>query len=131
MKKSEIIKFLSENELVDIQEIEYKEGLVLRFFYDFDSDELSAAKAYSNEESDHEEESEEWYSEFFLPYLSDIALDNVSDVIDEANEEFEVQAQFVSYDIDPSNYNYNEFIAVFFEEDKDLDIDDVMDELGL
>jgi hypothetical protein len=131
VNKSGIIKFLSENELSDIQEIEYKEGLVLRFFYDFDDVELDGAKAYSNEESDYEEESTEWYSEFFLPYLNDTAIDNVTDIVDELNEEFGIEAQFISYDIDSANYSYNEFVAVFFEGDKKIDIDDVMDELGL
>lgn len=132
MKKSEIIKFLIENDLSDVEELKYKEDItVLRFFYDFDKEEIEAAKAYSNEESDYDAESSEWYSEYFIPYLSDIAIDNVNDIVEDTMEEFEAEAQFVSFDIDVNNYQYNEFIAVFYNEGNKVDLDEVMDELGL
>lgn len=132
MKKSEIIRFLSENELADVEDVKYKDGIVVvRFFYDFDDDEIKAAKAYANEESDFETESEEWYRDYVLPYLNEIAIDNVEDVINDAKENFEIEGQFISYDIDLVDYNYNEFIAIFYDEDKDVDIDEVLDDLEL
>ncbi|GIM29579.1 hypothetical protein CPJCM30710_22450 [Clostridium polyendosporum] len=132
MKKSELIKFLTENDLSDVEELKYKDNItVSRFFYDFDKEEIEAAKAYSNEESDYDAESDEWYSEYFIPYLSDIAIDNVNDIIEDTTEEFEVEAQFVSFDVDVNNYQYSEFIAIFYDEDNKVDLDEVLDDLGL
>ncbi|WP_040212191.1 hypothetical protein [Clostridium polynesiense] len=131
MDINEIKQYLLDNDFSEVEEIEYKgEALLLRAFYDFDEDEIKAAKAYSSDESDYEAESEEWYSEFFLPYLSDLAVDNAGQTIEEAMEEFEVNAQFVAYDIDINNYDYNEFIIAFSEKDE-LDIESILEEIGL
>ena len=132
MVSSEILKSLKEKDLSDIEEIKYKKGFVLvRFFYDFDKDELSAAKAYADEENTYESESEEWYKELYLPYLYDIALDNVEEVIDEVMEESEVEGQFLAYDVDINNPTYGEFVALFNDINEEKDIEEVMDELGL
>ncbi len=73
MVKNEIIKALKETVVSDIEEIKYKRGyLLVKFFYDFDDDEISAARTYSNEEGTYESETEEWFKELYLPYLYDI-----------------------------------------------------------
>lgn len=132
MNKKAIIETLEKNNLSEIEEIEYKEGVaVLRFFYDFDEDEIKAARAYSNDESEDEENGDIWYEEFFLPYLNDLAVDNVGEVIEEIMEDLDVDAQFVSYDMDEEEYNYNEFIAVFFSKGETLEIETVLDELEM
>lgn len=132
MEQNQIISFLEDNELSDIEVINYQgEGIVLRFFYDFDEDEVKAAKAYANDESEDEENGEVWYEEFFLPYLNDLAVDNVGDIVEEAMEKLNVGCQFVAYDMDEEEYNSSEFIAVFFEKGKELDIETVLDELEL
>ncbi|MCM8711340.1 hypothetical protein M2651_09880 [Clostridium sp. SYSU_GA19001] len=132
MDKKAIIEILEKNELSEIEEIEYKEGsLVLRFFYDFDEDEIESARAYANDESEDEENGDIWYEDFFLPYLNDLAVDNVGEYIEEIMEEHEVDAQYVSYEIDEEEYSYNEFIAAFFPKGKAVEIEEVLEELEL
>ena len=72
MDSSEIISYLEENGLADVEEVKQDdESAVIKFYYDFDKEEISAAKSYSNEESDYEEESDEWYR-----WVVDIDLEN-------------------------------------------------------
>lgn len=132
MKKSEVLNFLSESGLSEVEEIKYKSKiLVVKFYYDFDKEELEAAKAYANEESDYDAESKDWLSEYVLPYLNDLATDNVGEMIEEAMEEFDIEGQYAAFDIDLNNYAYNEFIAVFTNQGEEVELDDVMDDLDL
>lgn len=132
MVKNEIIKALKEKGVSDIEEIKYKRGyLLVKFFYDFDDDEISAARSYSNEEGTYESETEEWYKELYLPYLYDISLDNVEEYIEEITEEYEIQGQFVAYDVDINNPTFGEFLALFSEDEEEVDIDEVVEELDL
>lgn len=132
MDKKKIIDFLSQNELENIEELNYKEGaFVVRCTYEFDDAEIDAAKAYANDESEDEEEGEIWYEEFFYPYLSDLAIDNVGEILEELMEKEDIDAQFVSYEIDEEDYGYNEFIVVFTSKDNDIDIEKVLEELNI
>ncbi|WP_163191730.1 hypothetical protein [Clostridium thermarum] len=132
LDKKQIIKFLEDNDLTDVEELKYKDdALVVRFYYDFDSDELASARAYANDECEDEQESDEWYDEFFLTYLNEIAVDNAGEIIEELMEEFELQAQYITYETDKESYDYCEFIAVISEIDKNYNIEDVLDELEL
>ncbi|MCY6356486.1 hypothetical protein [Clostridium sp. ZS2-4] len=129
MKERKIIEFLGKNDLSDVEELDYEDGMVVsRFFYDFDEDELSAAKNYASDESGDTEDGEVWKEEFYIPYLNDIAADNVGEIIEEVIEEFELVAQYVSYGVDEEQER-NEFIAVFSKED--FDIEEVLDKLDL
>lgn len=135
MDKNNIVKYLLVSGLSEVEEIEYKdkETLVLRFFYDFDEDELSAAQAYAEEECEEDENEEKFY-DFYVPYLNEIAVDNVSDIVEGLMEEEGLKAQFISYDVETDETNeeepYAEFIAVVTE-DKDVDIEKILDELNL
>ncbi|NLZ48254.1 MAG: hypothetical protein GX895_05590 [Clostridiales bacterium] len=132
MDKNKIISFLEDNDLSEVEEIKSEDGvLVLRFFYDFDRDELEAAKAYANDECEEEEESEEWYEEYFLPYLNEIAIDNTGEVIEDLIDEFDVQAQYITYETDEDTYDYSEFVAVIYEKDKNCDIEEILDDLDM
>lgn len=132
MKKSEVLNFLSESGLSEVEEIKYKSKiLVAKFYYDFDKEELEAAKAYADDESDYDAESKEWLSEYVLPYLNDLAIDNVGEMIEEAMEEFDIEGQYAAFDIDLNNYAYNEFIVVFTNQGEEVELDDVMDDLNL
>lgn len=132
MDKKAIIKVLSENKLNSIEEVPYnEEALVVRFFYEFDNEEIDAAKAYSNDESEDEENGDEWYEEFFLPYLNDLAVDNVGEIIEDIMEKLNIEGQFVSYEMDEEEYSYNEFIAAFFPQGKLKEIEEVLEELEL
>ncbi|SUY47808.1 Uncharacterised protein [Clostridium putrefaciens] len=132
MKKDEIIDFLLEREISEVEEIPYKNDiLVLRAYYDFDEEEMKSAKAYANDECKSEEEDNEWYDDFLLPYLSDVAIDNVGELVEDLMEEFEVEGQYVSYDIPKENCKYNEFILAVCSKNKELDIEDILNELNL
>ncbi|KYH30298.1 MULTISPECIES: hypothetical protein [Clostridium] len=128
MNKKEVLQFLRENGLEDVEEISAKNGLlVVRFFYEFDEDELEAARGYANDESEEDEDGDSWREEYYLPYLDDIATDNVGEIIEEVAEEFNVIGQYVSYD--SNEENRCEFIGVFSNED--FDIEEVLEELDL
>lgn len=132
LNKKEVTTFLEDNDLTDIEEINYKEdALVIRFYYDFDSEELASAKAYANDECEEEQESDEWFEEFFLPYLNELAIDNVGEVMEELMEDLELKVQYVTYETDKEGYDYCEFVAVVSEKDKKYEIEDILDELEL
>ena len=131
INKEKLISYLEENGLEEIEELKVKNDLVvLRLFYDFDEDEIKAATAYANDE-ESDEESDEWNDEYYLPYLNDVAVDNVGSIIEDSFEEFDIEGQFASYDVDKENSDYCEFIAAFFEKDSDYDLDEIIDELNL
>ena len=88
MDITEIITYLEENGLGEVEEIKKVKGaVIIKFYYDFDNDELAAARSYANDESDFEAESDEWYSEYYIPYLKDIAIDNVEGICEDMSEE--------------------------------------------
>ena len=131
INKEKLISYLEENGIEEIEELKVKNDLVvLRLFYDFDEDEIKAATAYANDE-ESDEKSDEWNDEYYLPYLNDVAVDNVGSIIEDSFEEFDIEGQFASYDVDKENSDYCEFIAAFFEKDSDYDLDEIIDELNL
>ena len=126
MEVSKIINILDENFLNEIEELRVEKDLVLlRFYFDFDEDVLNAAKSYSNEESDYEEESNEWYKEYLIPYLYEYGNDEVLDVIEEIIEELEIEGELMAFQMDPSNVEAMQFMALFTNGDKDISIEDV------
>lgn len=130
MHKAEMVRFLQQNGLNDVEVIDYKDDIfVVSFFYDFDKDELGAAKDYADDESGEEQYSDNWANEFFIPYLNDIAVDNIGDVIEETMEKFEVKGEFVSYGMDLEEGEYSGFVAVFSK--SSFDIEKVLDDLEL
>ena len=132
LNKQYIINFLNLNELSDIAEIEYKKGTIaLKFKYYYDEVEMDAATCYANEEGDFKQDKEEWYEEYFLPYLSDIAADNVEDIMEECAQQMEIEYEFIGCDISQDAYEFNEFAVVFYGEDADIEIDDILFELDI
>ena len=132
LNKQYIINFLNKNDLSDISEIKYKRGTIaLKFKYYYDEVEIEAATSYANEEGNFKENKEEWYEEHFLPYLSDIAVDNVEDIMEECAEEMEIEYEFIGCDISQDAYEFNEFAVVFYNEDANVEIDDILIELDI
>lgn len=132
MNKQLIINFLNKNDLSDISEIEYKKDTIaIKFKYYYDEIEMEAATCYANEEGDFNQDKEEWYEEYFLPYLSDIAADNVEDIMEECSEQMEIEYEFIGCDISQDAYEFNEFAVVFYGEDADIEIDDILLELDI
>ncbi|GAA0120784.1 MULTISPECIES: hypothetical protein [Clostridium] len=126
MNRDEILEFLEENELSDIKEISYEgEELIIAFKYYFDGVEIEAANEYANEEYKGEIEDESWYYEYFLPYLSDFALDNVEDILDECAEEYDMNYEFIAYELTEKRYDHNNFVVVF-SKDEINNIDDII-----
>lgn len=126
MEISEIEDFLQDNGLSEIEEIKSEENYsIIKFYYDFDKDELSAARAYANEESDLESESAEWYTDWYLSYLSDIANDNVEEVMEEVMEEFEVITFHKALEMTAKTADYMKFVAIITNEELD-DMDDIL-----
>ena len=130
LNKQYIINFLSKNDLSDIAEIQYKKGTIaLKFKYYYDDVEMEAATSYANEEGDFIHKKEDWYEEFFLPYLSDISADNVEDIMEECAEKMEIEYEFIGCDISEDAYEFNEFAVVFYGKESDIDTDDILLEL--
>lgn len=132
MNKQYIINFLNKNDLSDISEIQYKKDTIaLKFKYYYDEVEMEAATCFADEEGDINGDKEEWYEEYFLPYLSDIAADNVEDIMEECAEEMGIEYEFIGCDISQDAYEFNEFAVVFYDEDANIDIDDILLELDI
>lgn len=127
MKSSEIIEMLEDEGLSEVEEVKKKKNyVVLKFFYDFDKEEVEGAKAYANDESDLDEGSEEWYSNWYLPYLAEIARDNVDSIMEDIMDELELEGRAKEIDMDMANNDYMKFIAVFCEDSLDVDMEDIL-----
>jgi hypothetical protein len=132
LNKQYIVNFLSKNDLSDIAEIQYKKGTIaLKFKYYYDDVEMEAATSYANDEGDFKDKKEEWYEEFFLPYLSDIAADNVEDIMEECSEKMKIEYEFIGCDISQDAYEFNEFAVVFYDIESNVEIDDILIELDI
>lgn len=132
MEKSTVIEYLKSNDFEDVEEIKYKdESLIVRFYYDFDDSEIEAASAYANDECEEESEGETWYNKFFIPYLNDIVVDNVGEIIENCSEEFDLEAQFITYDIDEDQIEYAEIIAEFANRGQEIDVEKAVDDLKI
>lgn len=126
MEVSKIIRILDENFLSEIEELKVEKDLaLLKFYFEFDEDVLNAAKSYSNEESDYEENSIEWYKEYLIPYLYEYGNDEVLDVIEEIIEELEIEGEIMAFQMDPSNVESMQFMALFTNGDREISIEDV------
>ena len=129
MEISEIINYLEENDLTEVEEVkENSDNAIIKFCYDFDKEELSAAKSYSNEESDFEQESDEWYNEYYIPFLKDIAIDNVSSIVEEIMDEFEVEGKYKEIVMEGGNIEHFKFLAVFSNELSDLELEEILND---
>lgn len=132
MNIAKVLETLKGEGMSEIEELQTKDGITaVRFSYCFDEEEIEASKAYANDECEEEEEGEIWYDEYFLPYLSDLAVDNVGDIIQDIMSDLKIGAQYVSYELDEEQYDYNEFIAIFYEQGNNVDIEDVLQEMEL
>ncbi|TDT50954.1 hypothetical protein [Fonticella tunisiensis] len=129
---SKVFEILEKEGFEEVDEIGYKDDIkVFNFFYTFDEAEIEAAKDYANENYDEGEGEDNWYNEFFLPYLTDIAGDNIKDIVDEICEENGLTGEFVLYEIDRDNYEQCEVTLILGEGSKEIDVDRVLNDLEL
>lgn len=127
-----MIQYLEKEGLEEVDEIEYKDNIIVYdFFYSFDDAEIEAATEYANENCEDSKGEESWTEEFFLPNLTEMAADNVNDILEEMCNEFEVQGEFAAYELDRNSHEKCEFIIVFGAKGAEFDIEKVMDELQL
>lgn len=130
MDKVKIISCLEESEFSDVELLsEQKDLFVTRFYYDFDKDELNAAEAYSNDGLG-KEKNDAWYEEFYIPYLTELAIDTVGEIIEDIMTDLGVKAQFISYEMEADS-DYSEFIAVFHDKDVEVNIEEILANLGI
>lgn len=160
IKKEKIIGMLEESGLDDIEVIKEEEGMALvRFWYRFDEDELSAAENFaqseeeldeSEEESDEDpaedledegldedgdellyDEDDEYYDDPALKYLAEIAIDHAGEVLEELRDDLDLEVQYVGYDPTEENYAAYEFVTLIFDKNQPLNIEDILDELDM
>lgn len=128
--KKEIIEILEDNDLDNIKEIKkHNECFIIKFSYEFDDLELEGAKEFANDECESEKEGEEWYHEFFLPYLNDMAIDNINDIIDEVSDEYSLDYEMLSFELSEENYEEMIFLVAFYNKNLPISIDDLILEL--
>lgn len=129
MDSLEIINYLEENNFADIEEVKQDDDYtIIKFYYDFDKDEINAAKSYSNEESDYDEESEEWYKEYYIPFLKDIAVDNAEEIIEELVDEFEVEYCLKDLGMDSGESGYFKFLLAISNELTDTELEETLND---
>lgn len=127
MDINEIIYFLEKNGLTEAEELKNEDNYtVIKFYYDFDKDEIEAARSYANEESDYEAESDTWYSEYYVPYLKDLAADEVEAVLEDVSDEFELMSKFILTDIEYGNNDSITYIAVFTEDMDENELEEIL-----
>lgn len=126
MDYDKIISILEQNGMAEAEELVANDSyIVIRFCYDFDRDEMSAARKYANEESGLEEDSSDWYDNYYLAYLLDIAKDNIQEVIEEVCEEFDIEGEFREIKENESA-EYMKGIAIFCEDSSDIDLEEIL-----
>ncbi|MDS0525750.1 hypothetical protein NNC19_08675 [Clostridium sp. SHJSY1] len=129
MEVEEIIDFLEDNDISEIKELKSEEKYsIFNLFYDFDKEELSAAKAYANEESDVEEESDEWYRDWYLSYLYDVAKDNIEEILEDMDEEFGTSSLAKIIVSDASNTEYVKFVVLICNENFEGEIEEILND---
>lgn len=130
MNKEEIIEVLEDNALENIKEIKkHEQCFIVKFSYKFDELELEGAKEFANEECDEARDGEQWYQEYFLPYLNDTAIDNINDIIDEISEDYDLDYEMLSYELSEDDYDSMNFLVAFYSETLPVDIDELILEL--
>lgn len=124
-----IIDYLEDNNLVEVEEIKkIRDYVLIKFYYDFDKDELNVVKSYLNDESDFELESDEWFNEYYILYLKDIVVDNVEFIIEEIMDEFEIEGKYKEFGMENGDNEYFKFIVVFLVELDDFELDDILND---
>ena len=126
MKTKEIVNFLNENDLSEVEILKSEKDLLLvNFYFDFDEDLLAAAKAYANEECD-DESSDEWEKEYYLPYLYDFCNDEVLSIVEDITEELNISGEFMAFQMKDRNAESVQFMTLFTNEDSDVSIEEVV-----
>ena len=131
MNKDNILEYLENNGLTDVDIIREEEGLIVATaFYDFDDEEMEAAKAYAEGQITDEEDAEA-SEEYLMNYLVDLTVDNLGEVFEELIDEEGVDAQYLTYEMDPEEPDTIQVAMLFSKGDLDKDLEDILDELEM
>lgn len=126
MKTKEIVNFLNENDLSEVEVLKSEKDLLLvNFYFDFDEDLLAAAKAYANEEC-NDESSDKWEKEYYLPYLYDFCNDEVLSIVEDITEELNICGEFMAFQMKDRNAEAVQIMTLFTNEDSDISIEEVV-----
>jgi len=129
MNKENIILYLENNGLSDIDIMKENETMIVASaYYDYDDDEMKAAKAFADDQVE-EGDDESVYNEYYMNYLVDLAVDNLGEVMEELIEEEGIDAQYLTYEIDPEEADSIQVAMLFSKGDIDADLEDILDEL--
>ena len=129
MNKDNIILYLENNGLSDIEIMKENESMIVASaYYDYDNDEMEAAKAFADDQVE-EGDDESVYNEYYMNYLVDLAVDNLGEVMEELIEEEGIDAQYLTYEIDPEETDSIQVAMLFSKGDIDADLEDILDEL--
>ncbi len=131
MNKDMILEYLEKNGLSDVDILKEDENLLLATaYYDYDEVEKAASKEYAKTQVE-EEDDKGLYNEYVMNYLVDMAVDHVGEVMEEVIEEENVDAQYLTYEMDPEDMNSLQVAMLFSKGDMDKDLEDILDELEL
>lgn len=129
MNKDNILQYLENNGLSDIDIMKENESMIVATaYYDYDDDEMDAAKAFAEDQVE-ENDDESVYNEYYMNYLVDLAVDNLGEVMEELIEEEGIDAQYLTYEIDPEEADSIQVAMLFSKGDIDVDLEDILDEL--
>lgn len=132
MDSKRIIKMLEREGLEEIDQIEYKKDIqVYDFFYTYDQEEIDSAKEFANESTEKDVSQKEWNEKYFLPFLIEIAADNIRDILGDICDEMKLQGEFIAYEIDEDSFEQCEFVIILSEEGTEINVDDIFKELEL
>ncbi len=131
MNKDIILEYLEKNGLSDVDIIKEADDLLLATgYYDFDDAEKSAAADYAKTQVEEDEDSD-LYNEYLVNYLVDMAVDHMGEVMEEIIEEENVDAQYLTYEMDTEDMTSVQVAMLFSKGDIDKDLEDILDELEL
>ncbi len=131
MNKDIILEYLEKNGLSDVDILKEDDDLLLATgYYDFDDAEKGASAEYAKTQEEEEEDAA-LYNEYLVNYLVDMAVDHVGEVMEEIIEEENVDAQYLTYEMDPEDMNSVQVAMLFSKGDIDKDLEDILDELEL
>lgn len=131
MNKDIILEYLEKNGLSDVDILREDDELLLTTgYYDFDDAEKAASSEYAKTQVE-EENDKALYTEYKVNYLVDMAVDHVGEVMEEIIEEENVDAQYLTYEMDPEDMNSVQVAMLFSKGDIDKDLEDILDELEL
>lgn len=128
MNKEMILEYLENNGVTDVDVVRSEENLMVATgFYDFDEDELAAAKAYAESQVEEGEDTKEPLTS----YLVDLAVDNLGEIMEDLIEEEGIDAQYLTYEMDEEDMESLQVAMLFSKGDLDKDLEDILDELEL